>query len=76
VGRPSMKRGDLVQYLCSSGLREPNCIGVVVKPTWVGPNGETQQTPRVGVLWSDGGGKIDWEPLPWLVEAEVVNETR
>ena len=71
-----MKRGDLVQYLCASGLREPNCMGVVVKMPLVGPNGETQQTPRVGVLWSDGNGKIDWEPLSWLVEAEVVNETR
>ena len=69
-----MKRGDLVQYLCASGLREPNCTGVVVKMPLVGPNGETQQTPRVGVLWSDGNGKIDWEPLSWLVEAGAVNE--
>ena len=76
MGRPAMKRGDLVQYLCASGLREPNCMGGVVKMPLVGPNGETQQTPRVGVLWSDGNGKIDWEPLSWLVEAGAVNETR
>jgi hypothetical protein len=71
-----MKRGDLVQYLCGSVLREPPCTGVVVKMPFVGPNGETQQAPRVGVLWSNADGKVVWEPVAWLAEVGVINEKR
>ena len=71
-----MKIGDLVRLPRHGYWGDYDPIGIVVKLPWVGPNGETQQTPRVGVLWSDGNGKIDWEPLSWLVEAGAVNETR
>ena len=65
-----MKVGDLVHM--------PNSqwnlgAGIVAKMPYIGPNGEQQQTPRVGVYWPDGGGEIDWEPLTWL---EVISESR
>jgi len=69
-----MKVGDLV-IMPGSVFRDGDdgrALGVVVEPSFVGPNGETQQTPRVGVLWSDGEG-IDWEPETWL---EVISENR
>ena len=62
-----MKVGDLV-IMPGSLVRDgaqARAVGIVVKPPFVGPNGERQQTPRVGVLWSDGEG-IDWEPQAWL----------
>lgn len=66
-----MKVGDLV-IMPGSVFHdgEDRAVGVVVEPAFVGPNGERQQTPRVGILWSDGEG-IDWEPSAWL---EVINE--
>ena len=67
-----MKVGDLVHMPGKAGLGG-EAIGIVVEPPFVGPNGEKQQTPRVGVLWSDGGDVIDWEPAAWL---EVINEDR
>ena len=66
-----MKVGDLVHMPGKAGL--DLTIGIVVESPFVGPNGEKQQTPRVGVLWSDGGDVIDWEPAAWL---EVINEDR
>ena len=62
-----MKVGDLV-IMPGSVFRDGEdgaTMGIVIKPTFVGPNGERQQTPRVGVMWSDGKG-IDWEPASWL----------
>ena len=67
-----MKVGDLVHMPGSAGLGG-DATGIVVKMPFIGPNGEKQQTPRVGVFWSDGGGVIDWEPMAWL---EVINESR
>ena len=63
-----MKVGDLVTMSRSSSP----VVGLVVKMPYVGPNGEKQQTPRVGVYWMDGDG-VDWEPMNWL---EVINESR
>ncbi len=63
-----MKVGDLV-IMPGSAFRDgevlEDVMGIVIKPTFVGPNGERQQTPRVGVMRSDGKG-IDWEPASWL----------
>lgn len=70
-----MKVGDLVIMpgsIFRDGGGELGAVGIVVKPPFVGPNGERQQTPRVGVLWSDGEG-VDWEPEAWL---KVINESR
>ena len=65
-----MKVGDLVHM--------PNSqwnlgAGIVAKMPYVGPNGEQQQTPRVGVIWLEGDGCVDWEPITWL---EVISESR
>ncbi|MAG26719.1 hypothetical protein CMI47_14350 [Candidatus Pacearchaeota archaeon] len=67
-----MKVGDLVM-MPGQTLRhgEKPSTGIVIELPFVGPNGERQQHPRVGILWSDGDG-VDWEPKAWL---EVVNES-
>jgi hypothetical protein len=74
-----MKVGDLVIMPGSSyrdGEDAPT-VGVVVKMPFVGPNGEKQQTPRVGIYWMDGAGHVDWEPMGWLeVVSEVISESR
>ena len=69
-----MKLGDLVTMPGTwiRNMDDGNGLGMVVELPFVGPNGETQQTPRVGILWSDGEG-IDWEPETWL---EVISESR
>ena len=71
-----MKIGDLVTMPGSCVGRLPRAdgtqMGVVIKMPFVGPNGEKQQHPRVGVYWMDGDG-VDWEPMNWL---EVINESR
>ncbi len=68
-----MKVGDLVTMPGESlPAGEKPSVGIVLEPAFVGPNGERQQTPRVGVLWADGEG-MDWEPANWL---EVVSESR
>jgi hypothetical protein len=64
-----MKVGDLVIM----SRVESSVVGLVVKMPYIGPNGEKQQTPRVGVYWMDGEGHTDWEPMNWL---EVVSESR
>ena len=28
---------------------------------------------RIGIMWSDGDGKIDYEPVKWL---KIINESR
>ena len=64
-----MKVGDLVIM----SRVESSVVGLVVKMPYIVPNGEKQQTPRVGVYWMDGEGHTDWEPMNWL---EVVSESR
>jgi hypothetical protein len=65
-----MKVGDLVTMPNSQWNLGP---GIVAKMPYVGPNGEQQQTPRVGVIWLEGDGCVDFEPMPWL---EVISEDR
>ena len=70
-----MKIGDLVimppgeQRIYRTGY-EPGsmAVGVVVKV----PE-EAAYQKRVGVLWVDGSGHVDWEPAEWL---EVISEGR
>ncbi len=75
VGDMVIMPGSCVRGDKGNGYSLNSCYspGIVVKLPFVGPNGERQQTPRVGVLWADGGGNIDWEPAAWL---EVVSESR
>jgi hypothetical protein len=69
-----MKVGDLVVMPGPQGdghWLHP-CSGIVVELSFVGDEGQRQQTPRVGVAWADGN-RIDWEPESWL---EVISESR
>ena len=70
-----MKVGDLVRMPGSShrAAGDTCAIGVVIKMPYVGPNGQKQQHPRVGIYWMDGDGHVDWEPMNWL---EVVSESK
>ncbi|MCS5572595.1 MAG: hypothetical protein NZ789_06630 [Pseudomonadales bacterium] len=65
-----MKVGDLVIMPGNASLGS-EAPGIVIKMPFVGPNGERQQTPRVGIFWTDGDGGIDWEPMAWL---KVISE--
>ena len=71
-----MKVGDLV--IVKGTSPENLCTGVIIsteppeslirsKSSWH----KTGQ--RVGVLWADGGGRIDWESRSWL---QVISESR
>ena len=71
-----MRVGDLVTMPESSvgcsvtGIiisTEPPKSLLESKPSWY------NRPKRVGVLWSDGGGTIDWEPRDWL---EVISASR
>ena len=67
-----MKVGDLVAMpgaTLAEGEQQPTAL--VVEPP------SKQKIPRVGVLWSDGEGIVDWEPAAWLEvlkEKELTNE--
>ena len=70
-----MKVGDLVimpgeNLMAGEGMS----IGIIVEETdprthksWAG------KTKRVGVMWTDSGGCVDFEPKDWL---EVVSAAR
>ena len=69
-----MKAGDLVimpgETCADGGLS----IGIVVDEadprthkSWAG------KTKRVGVMWVDGGGVIDYEPKDWLAVVSSCN---
>ena len=71
-----MKVGDLVVVTGTSP--EHQTTGVIIsteppeslvrrKSSWY------KAKQRVGVLWADGGGRIDWERTSWL---EVISERR
>ena len=69
-----MQVGDMVTMPESSVGRSVTGIIVSTEP----PKSLLESKPlirskRVGVLWSDGGGTIDWEPRDWL---EVISESR
>ena len=70
-----MKVGDLV-IMPGENLPpgEGISIGIVVDETdprthksWAG------KTKRVGVMWVDGGGVIDYEPKDWLAVVSSCN---
>jgi len=70
-----VKVGDLVVVTGTSP--ENLCTGVIVsteppeslrsKSSWY------DAKARVGVMWADGGHRIDWESGSWL---EVISESR
>ncbi len=71
-----MKVGDMVIMPGSRRMTRGDvfgsAVGLVVALPFVGPNGEGQQAPRMGIMWADGEG-IDWEPEAWL---KVINADR
>ena len=70
-----MKAGDLVVML-SGGLPqkyEDNAVGIVVDPEDPWARRRITKYRRIGIMWSDGDGDIDYEPTEWL---EVISETR
>lgn len=60
-----MKVGDLVVMPEHSRVRIGDQVGLIINSTII--------RNRIGVLWSDGDGKVDYEPIQWL---EVINESR
>ena len=66
-----MKVGDLVIVIGTSP--ENLCTGVIVSTKPPPESNFQRYRNRVGVLWADGGGIIDWEARDWL---EVVSESR
>tara|TARA_B100001123_G_scaffold311083_1_gene347907 strand:+ start:858 stop:1067 length:210 start_codon:yes stop_codon:yes gene_type:complete len=69
-----MKVGDLVTMPNAGGIGDEagdRAVGIVVRIVSP-PLGGRQGSPRARILWSDGGGRLDWEPMAWL---EVINES-
>ena len=65
-----MQVGDLV--IVKGTSPENLCTGVIVS-TEPPESLRFKNRTRVGVLWADGGGIIDWEARDWW---EVVSESR
>ena len=66
-----MKVGDLVIVIGTSP--ENLCTGVIVSTEPPPESNFQRYRTRVGVVWADGGGIIDWEARDWL---EVVSASR
>ena len=61
-----IKKGDLVKmHTHDTGL-----VGIVVDRH---PKAISTTPAQVGIIWTGGSGKMDWEPEGWL---EVVSESR
>ena len=65
-----MKVGDLVVVKGTSP--ENLCTGVIIS-TEPPESLRSKSRTRVGVMWADGGHRIDWESRDWL---EVISESR
>ena len=70
-----MKVGDLVIMPMESRMAgDSMSIGLVVDETDPRtPKSWARKTKRIGVMWTDGGGVVDFEPKDWL---EVISESR
>ena len=70
-----MKAGDLVvmPHTVHTHGNEDNTIGIVVDPEDPWDKRGITKYKRIGIMLSDGGGTIDYEPTDWL---EVISETR
>ena len=65
-----MRVGDLV--IVKGTSPENLCTGVIIS-TEPPESLRSKSRTRVGVLWADGGGRIDWESRSWL---QVISESR
>ena len=66
-----MKVGDLVimpgeNLMAGEGMS----IGIIIEDEDRREHSRSWKRKRVGVMWVDGGGVVDFEPKEWL---EVVN---
>ena len=66
-----MRVGDLV--IVKGTSPENLCTGVIVSTEPPPESNFQRYRNRVGVVWADGGGIIDWEARDWL---EVVSASR
>ena len=69
-----MKVGDLV-IMPGETLAKvsgKHSIGLVVADDYQSRN-QRRKNDRIGIMWADGSGVIDYEPKAWL---KVVNESR
>jgi len=69
-----VKVGDLV--IVKGTSPENLCTGVIVStepPESLRVERRGKSRTRVGVLWADGGNRIDWERTSWL---QVISESR
>jgi hypothetical protein len=72
-----MKVGDLVmmpgEYTVSGG--RPS-LGIIIADDYdkIAPKRHAgKKKLRIGVMWTDGDGRVDYEPRDWL---EVISEER
>ena len=71
-----MKVGDLViprAWACGDMAGDNMSIGIIVEETDPRLHNGSKRRKRVGVMWVDGGGVVDFEPKAWL---EVISENR
>ena len=61
-----MKVGDLVKM----ETHETGFVGIVVSRH---PKTPDNKPAQLGIIWTGGSGKIDWQPEGWL---EVISEGR
>ena len=66
-----MKVGDLV--IVKGTSPENLCTGVIGSTEPPPESNFQRYRNRVGVVWADGGGIVDWEASDWL---EVISENR
>ena len=63
IANIEMKEGDLIHMPGQALLNgeEVPSIGVVIDTHPRHPNDK-----RVGIMWTDNWGEVDWEPKAWL----------
>tara|TARA_B100001029_G_C14837001_1_gene326156 strand:+ start:318 stop:494 length:177 start_codon:yes stop_codon:yes gene_type:complete len=45
---------------------EPPHIGIVIEETDERAHSRSWKRKRVGIMWNDNLGQVDWEPRDWL----------
>ena len=67
-----MKNGDLIhmpgEHIVAKSVPS---VGIVVDDRVTGKGDPRAGRGRIGILWVDGEGRIDYEPKEWL---EVISE--
>ena len=67
-----MKVGDLViMWQEDLPVGGTHTVGIIVADDY--PNVSFDPRKQIAVVWTDGGGAVDYEPRAWL---EVISESR